>query len=190
MKKCIICGDVATQWHHVDPSEKTRNVNIYPDDEIEKCIPLCAKCHTKYYHPHVNDVYKSIEVEKYHPSKRYKSHILWHSIYKKLEDRHYCSECGKRYNKLHLIAPEGYDFNANDISPERNLYIINHMNIIKTLCTKCAIKYVAGQHSTKHYQSQKYLQNTRAIVSKLIRKYIRNYEVYKNGRKRRRIVDE
>lgn len=53
---CEICGEdhiACIDFHHIDPSEKERNINklwACPNilkEELKKCIPLCANCHRK-----------------------------------------------------------------------------------------------------------------------------------------------
>ena len=53
---CICCGNSdpdVIQWHHVDPSEKEKQVihnGISEEDfwdEVLKCVPVCANCHVK-----------------------------------------------------------------------------------------------------------------------------------------------
>lgn len=52
-KKCAWCGHIGNiHYHHIKPSEKKHNVSrmwCYSqkkiDEEIAKCIPLCANCH-------------------------------------------------------------------------------------------------------------------------------------------------
>lgn len=59
LSKCEICGESygpALHFHHIDPSSKKDNVSkminsTYSleeiDEEIDKCIVLCANCHLK-----------------------------------------------------------------------------------------------------------------------------------------------
>lgn len=56
---CVVCGeneDVCLDWHHIDPSTKTRNISSIIEnlnnqpmmlDEIKKCVCLCSNCHKK-----------------------------------------------------------------------------------------------------------------------------------------------
>ena len=53
---CLLCGDPddsVIQWHHVYPEDKEFNVTrgLTSEDrwwnEVMKCIPVCANCHTK-----------------------------------------------------------------------------------------------------------------------------------------------
>jgi len=58
---CIKCGfnhSAALDFHHIDPSTKTRSVNSLVSDgryalamkEVEKCAVLCANCHRIHHH--------------------------------------------------------------------------------------------------------------------------------------------
>ena len=62
--KCEKCGydkNIASlQFHHLDPNEKiftldARNLERHSDEDIlkefEKCILLCANCHSEQHHP-------------------------------------------------------------------------------------------------------------------------------------------
>ena len=62
--KCEKCGydkNIASlQFHHLDPNEKiftldARNLERHSDEDIlkefEKCVLLCANCHSEHHHP-------------------------------------------------------------------------------------------------------------------------------------------
>ena len=52
---CASCGNTdptVIEWHHIDPSEKEKDVYKCGSeekfwDEILKCVPLCGNCHIK-----------------------------------------------------------------------------------------------------------------------------------------------
>ena len=56
-KYCVDCGAKAVVYHHLDPKEKEANVSDILHShswtkikmELDKCIPLCKKCHIKYH---------------------------------------------------------------------------------------------------------------------------------------------
>ena len=59
--KCIMCGYeksiYALDFHHIDPSTKSFNISGNHartwkriEEEIKKCVLLCANCHRELYH--------------------------------------------------------------------------------------------------------------------------------------------
>ena len=66
-KGCLICGEKETcclDFHHIDPSKKVFNVSLRNrvsneklEEELSKCIILCANCHRK-VHAGILDISK------------------------------------------------------------------------------------------------------------------------------------
>ena len=55
---CILCDGSVDTWHHVDPFSKVRSIASMGgrsldaiERELEKCVPMCHSCHSRYHHP-------------------------------------------------------------------------------------------------------------------------------------------
>lgn len=99
--KCCICGydkcNSALEFHHLDPNEKDftlgANTNISfarANEEIKKCILVCANCHREIHEGLVNTYGLQCYSEK-----------RANEVFKQLEDLKtkklfYCKNCGKQ----------------------------------------------------------------------------------------------
>lgn len=109
--KCCICGydkcNSALEFHHLDPNEKDftlgANTNISfarANEEIKKCILVCANCHREIHEGLVNTYGLQCYSEK-----------RANEVFKQLEDLKtkklfYCKNCGKQIWTGSTYCPE------------------------------------------------------------------------------------
>ena len=155
-EKCIFCGSVAKDYHHVNPSTK-KGRGCRTNAEYRKCIPLCKICHEMYFHP---SKYKLCEKLGIKPSKMAKmQQELRLKVIEYLEKRRFCSECGHITKKLHIVLNSyrrQFTLEPNQDGSLVHSNFTGFMNSVGTLCTRCAIQYVVScDHKKLQYSNQK-----------------------------------
>ena len=153
---CVCCGTKKKlTFHHVDSAEKEGDIGDFsnPKDivrEVKKCIIVCRDCHSKYFHPFMDNF-------KHFYSKNMKYNFpkqsdygygvslrdyMARDYYDNIQKREFCECCGKKKTLHRLIHPSRKKkINFDDIRANGMDYVSSVHMVCSTCSTKMILKY-------------------------------------------------
>lgn len=161
-KRCQCCGKKYDGWrvlltfHHLDPADKKDEVyrlstNTDIVEEIEKCAIVCRSCHSKYFHPEMDNFehfYKKRKFLKKPKTGEYrvsKKDLMAQDFYKDVLNRKFCECCGEKKNLHKYVHPKKRAFDFSNLKMKD----INNVSSVHMLCTKCVTKTVMKYQEIK-----------------------------------------